>query len=48
MSHFCHAGQLELMNELLLLAICVSDPLVLAQMLNPGVKFEGFEKTAFL
>src|SRR5712691_5741335 len=42
--HFCH----ELVNELLLLAIGVSDPLVLAQMLNPGVKFERFEKTAFL
>jgi hypothetical protein len=36
------------MNELLLLAIGVSDPLVLAQMLDPGVKFERFEKTAGL
>ena len=36
------------MNEFLLLAIGVSDSLVLAQMLNPGVKLERFEKTAFL
>jgi hypothetical protein len=35
-------------NEFLLLAIGVSDQLMLAQMLNPGVKFERFEKTAFL
>ncbi len=47
-AHFCGAGLLELMNELLLLAVGVSDPLVLAQMLNPGLKFERFEKTAFL
>ena len=33
-SHLCHAGQLELMNEFLLFAIGMSDPLVLAQMLN--------------
>jgi hypothetical protein len=42
--HFCGAGLLELMNELLLLAIGVSDPLVLAQMLNPGASLNVSRK----
>jgi hypothetical protein len=46
--HFCCTSLLELMNKLLLLAVGVGDPLVLAQMLNPGVQFKRFQKTACL